>query len=71
MPKTKTIPASLRILAEEFDLLLTAPGGVEEMRELVADKETVARSSRCPHGRPTTIVFSMGELEKQFKRTGF
>ena len=43
----------------------------EEMRQLVADKETVERSSRCPHGRPTTIVFSMGELEKQFKRTGF
>jgi len=35
MPKPNTIPAPLRILAEEFDILLTAPGGVQEMRELI------------------------------------
>jgi DNA mismatch repair protein MutL len=40
-----------------------------EMCQLLADKEAIERASRCPHGRPTTIRFSLAELEKQFKRT--
>lgn len=44
---------------------------IEEMCELLSEKENTQRSSRCPHGRPTTIKFSIEELEKQFKRTGF
>ncbi len=40
-----------------------------EIEQLLADRERVQRASRCPHGRPTTIKFSTGELEKQFKRT--
>jgi DNA mismatch repair protein MutL len=43
----------------------------EEIAHLLANKDIVQRSSRCPHGRPTTLVFSCRELEKQFKRTGF
>jgi len=43
----------------------------EEMNQLLKDKDIVQRTSRCPHGRPTTISFSLKELEKQFKRTGF
>ncbi|OQY06484.1 MAG: hypothetical protein B6I25_03870 [Planctomycetales bacterium 4572_13] len=43
----------------------------EEMNQLLKDKDIVQRTSRCPHGRPTTISFSLNELEKQFKRTGF
>lgn len=43
----------------------------EEIAHLLANKEVVQRSSRCPHGRPTTLTFSRKELEKQFKRTGF
>ena len=42
-----------------------------EIEQLLKDKDTVERASRCPHGRPTTIKFSLNELEKQFKRTGF
>jgi len=41
----------------------------QEMVQLVADKDTIERAGRCPHGRPTTIKFSLDELEKQFKRT--
>ena len=43
----------------------------EEIANLLKDKDIVQRTSRCPHGRPTTITFSLKELEKQFKRTGF
>ena len=43
----------------------------EEMSQLLKDKDIVQRTSRCPHGRPTTLSFSLKELEKQFKRTGF
>lgn len=40
-----------------------------EMQQLLADKEAIERAARCPHGRPTTLKFSLAELEKQFKRT--
>ena len=40
-----------------------------EIEQLLADREKTERASRCPHGRPTTIKFSITELEKQFKRT--
>ncbi len=40
-----------------------------EIEKLLADREIVERASRCPHGRPTTIKFSLSDLEKQFKRT--
>jgi len=40
-----------------------------EIKQLLADKENAESPSRCPHGRPTTIKFSISDLEKQFKRT--
>jgi len=40
-----------------------------EIRELLADRKRFESTTRCPHGRPTTIAFSISELEKQFKRT--
>ncbi len=40
-----------------------------EIEQMLADREKAESSSRCPHGRPTTIKFSIRELEKQFKRT--
>jgi DNA mismatch repair protein MutL len=42
---------------------------MSEIEKLLADKEKTEYASRCPHGRPTTIKFSMSDLEKQFKRT--
>ena len=41
----------------------------DEMEQLLADKERTERLSRCPHGRPTVIKFTLSELERQFKRT--
>jgi DNA mismatch repair protein MutL len=40
-----------------------------EIEQLLADRQNAESASRCPHGRPTTIKFSIGDLEKQFKRT--
>jgi DNA mismatch repair protein MutL len=40
-----------------------------EIEQLLADQANAESASRCPHGRPTAIKFSISELEKQFKRT--
>jgi len=40
-----------------------------EIEQLLADRQNTESASRCPHGRPTTIKFSIVDLEKQFKRT--
>ncbi len=40
-----------------------------EIEQLLADRARAGFTSCCPHGRPTTIKFSMAELQKQFKRT--
>jgi len=40
-----------------------------EIEQLLADKSIVEGTSHCPHGRPTTIKFSIADLEKLFKRT--
>jgi DNA mismatch repair protein MutL len=40
-----------------------------EIERLLADRQDAESASRCPHGRPTTITFSLADLEKQFKRT--
>ncbi|MBA7612874.1 DNA mismatch repair protein MutL [subsurface metagenome] len=42
---------------------------MSEIEQLLLDKENAESASRCPHGRPTTIKFSITDLEKQFKRT--
>jgi DNA mismatch repair protein MutL len=39
-----------------------------EIEELLAERRSFESTSRCPHGRPTTIRFSLRELEKQFQR---
>ncbi|UCC98914.1 MAG: DNA mismatch repair endonuclease MutL [Phycisphaerales bacterium] len=40
-----------------------------EIEQLLADRQEAESATRCPHGRPTTIKFSIDDLEKQFKRT--
>ncbi len=49
------IKAGDRLTAAEIAALL-------EQRHLVDD------SHHCPHGRPTALVFTREELDKQFKR---
>jgi DNA mismatch repair protein MutL len=40
-----------------------------EIEQMLVDRQNAESASRCPHGRPTTITFSISDLEKQFKRT--
>ncbi len=41
----------------------------QEMRELLRQLEKTALPNSCPHGRPTIIRLSTGQLEREFKRT--
>jgi len=40
-----------------------------EMREMVRQLEQVALPNTCPHGRPTMIHLSLGQLEREFGRS--
>ncbi|QEH36800.1 DNA mismatch repair protein MutL [Aquisphaera giovannonii] len=40
----------------------------DEIAALLARRHLVADSHHCPHGRPTALVFTKAELEKQFGR---
>jgi DNA mismatch repair protein MutL len=39
-----------------------------EIEQLLSDAHLAESSSRCPHGRPTTIQFTLDQLNKQFLR---
>ncbi|MFI3307707.1 MAG: DNA mismatch repair endonuclease MutL [Mycoplasmatota bacterium] len=43
----------------------------EEMNNLISDLEKCDNPFTCPHGRPSIILYTKQEIEKQFKRTGF
>lgn len=40
-----------------------------EIAALLDQRHSVVDSHHCPHGRPTELVFTREELDKQFKRT--
>lgn len=41
----------------------------QELTELLKYRETIERSSNCPHGRPTSLRLTIKELERQFGRS--
>ena len=43
----------------------------EEMENLISDLRKCKNPFNCPHGRPTVIYYSIDDLEKLFKRSGF
>jgi DNA mismatch repair protein MutL len=40
----------------------------EEIESLIAQRELATDVHHCPHGRPTALLFSRQELERQFRR---
>jgi len=40
----------------------------EEIGELLAQRELADNTHHCPHGRPTSLVFTRDDLDRQFKR---
>jgi len=42
----------------------------EEILSLLAERENVEDAHHCPHGRPTALVLSREDLDKQFGRLG-
>jgi DNA mismatch repair protein MutL len=40
-----------------------------EITALLEQRHLVDDAHHCPHGRPTALVFTREELDKQFKRT--
>lgn len=44
---------------------------IEEMESLINDLRKCDNPFNCPHGRPTIIFYSINDLEKLFKRSGF
>ena len=41
----------------------------EEINALVAQRDLARDTHHCPHGRPTSLLFSKQELDRQFRRT--
>jgi DNA mismatch repair protein MutL len=41
----------------------------EEIQHLLHLRKMAEDSSHCPHGRPTSLLFSRAELDRQFRRT--
>lgn len=68
-------PATDTLLHELLDMMACKaavkagdPLTPDEIHTLLARRQIAERSSHCPHGRPTTLQFSLAELERQFKR---
>jgi DNA mismatch repair protein MutL len=40
----------------------------EEIAELVAQRDLANDAHHCPHGRPTSLLFSHHDLGRQFRR---
>lgn len=43
----------------------------EEAINLIKDLQKCKQPFNCPHGRPTTLIYTISELEHLFKRSGF
>jgi DNA mismatch repair protein MutL len=74
--QTQPIPPSRDGLVAELLHMVACKAAVkagdrltpDEISALLERRHLVADSHHCPHGRPTALVFTKAELEKQFGR---
>jgi len=72
----KDRPPSREVLLNDLLSLMACHGAVragdrltaEEIEALVAQRTLADNTHHCPHGRPTALLFSRRELERQFRR---
>ena len=59
------------VLGEHTDAVLSGVLSMraEEIAALLAQRELADNTHHCPHGRPTSLLFSRQELDRQFRRT--
>ena len=69
MDAARTLDAVLSMAACKAAIKAHHPLSQPEIEQLLADGREAESSARCPHGRPTTIRFTLAELAKQFLRT--
>jgi DNA mismatch repair protein MutL len=74
--RTKPIPPTRDGLLAELLHMIACKAAIkagqklsqEEVTALLERRHLVADSHHCPHGRPTALVFTKSELERQFGR---
>jgi DNA mismatch repair protein MutL len=75
--RTQALPPNRDGLLGELLHMIACKGAVKagqplsapEIEELLARGHVAANSHHCPHGRPTALVFTKADLERQFGRT--
>ncbi len=75
--RTQPLPPTRDGILAELMHMIACKGAVKagqplsapEIEALLARGNLVANSHHCPHGRPTALVFTKADLEKQFGRT--
>jgi len=73
----KDRPPSREVMLNELLSLMACHAAVkagdrltaDEISALVAQRHLVADTHHCPHGRPTSLLLSRQELDRQFRRT--
>ena len=74
---TDTRPPERRDMLDELLHMISCKAAIkagdrlstEEIATLVEQRNQYADSHHCPHGRPTSLVFTREELDRQFMRT--
>ena len=74
---TKDRPPSREVLLNHLLSLIACHAAVragdkltsEEIAALIAQRELANDTHHCPHGRPTSLLFSRQDLDRQFRRT--
>ncbi len=65
----RALQGILSVLACKAAVKAGDPLTPDEIEGLLAQVEDLDKASSCPHGRPTTLTLTLGDLEKQFRRT--